>query len=359
MRIMPKSPFPEYVYCVDGTLITKTKNDSTPFLDINFSFTDQELKTIHKYLKAFDNTLIPIGLKQKLGKFAELVGSDIFSNLPHKDRVIEFVYHRPNDEIKKILSFTGVTGFALEYAIKVDDVELFLYCVQLCSAPVCDRWQHIANFAIEHGSVSIIKWIREIGPPNAFRRSLIPAAIGERYDMIKWIYDSAPPCRELDKYLVKSLEMIKWLDSKNYQLWSSKTIDYAAQAGNLEVIEWLHEHRPLSCTKSAMDEAARLGHFHVVEWLHSNRSEGCTKRAMDWAIMNGHMELAEWLHSNRSEGCSKGALTLALKRKNAQVIKWLVSKTYFTIDVVVAIALEKQVKLNIGYKNGVLYVEIE
>ena len=338
---MLNSPFPEYVYSNESTI--KTNGE----IEVDMTFTKQEIEDTLTYLEKFDPMYLSINLKNKLEEFGDVAESDLFYCLPQGIEAIEFV------DRKIVLPRIVINDYAFQVVIRLNDIESLHYCIRKCGTEV--DWKSICDEAIVQDSHDIIEWIKVMGPPFAFRHSLRTAALNDNYDLFKWIYKFVDTGKHIDTVLANNLEMIKWLYYNEYTEWSKNTMDCAAYFGNLKVIKWLHDHVPDCCTFSAMDNAAENGHLDVLIWLDENRTEGCTKKAMDSAIQGKQMKILEWLYENRTEGCSFLGLKGAILRRDPKLIGWLIDKKYFTVKE----AAEAAQALIVPSTKKELYVENE
>eukprot|EP01133_Synstelium_polycarpum_P013428 gene13428-15824_t len=109
------------------------------------------------------------------------------------------------------------------------------------------------------------------------------------------------------------IEVIKYLDqlATSKDIFSQRTMKFAARGGKLNVIQYLHYNRTEGCTTDAMDDACSSGYLEVVEYLHNTRTEGCSDEAIDEAAASNHVDIVKFLYLNRTEGCTLRAFAYA------------------------------------------------
>ncbi|TMW59218.1 hypothetical protein Poli38472_007363 [Pythium oligandrum] len=161
----------------------------------------------------------------------------------------------------------------------------------------------------------------------------LAAELGHR-DTLAYLYEHclsdgivAQPQLVLDaieKVIVGSKsEVLEYFDSKKTgptQVYTTKAMDKAAEAGNIVAVKYLHDHDHGGCTTDAMDKAAANGNMWIVRFLHDYRSEGCTTEAIDQAAANGHADVVRFLLEHRTEGYTYKAVDMAKKNKHLEVL---------------------------------------
>lgn len=116
--------------------------------------------------------------------------------------------------------------------------------------------------------------------------------------------------------------LLEWIHENNPEVFSEKSMDTAAFAGNFEMVKWLHA-KGYTCTAAAIDSTCLNSHMDIIKWLSLHRSEGCTPKAIDNASYAGNLELVKWLDKYHDKGCTRNALINAAGNGHKSLINWL------------------------------------
>ena len=216
--------------------------------------------------------------------------------------------------------------------------------------PETTTWNTAVNAALQNGQMEILKWLQEKNYIEADENYFVSAASSGNLDIMKWLrneYDFELNWVGALQEAVKigNLDIIDDLTENvefDYQCCS-----LAAKFGHFEVIKWMVENK-YEWNSDTTTSAAEYGDLSILLWLLDKKFPVNKQKLAKGAIKGGNLQLIEWLDVNLNIKWTDPELcSIAVSISRWDILKWLFEKKCQVNNGIVAEAIIKGASLDI------------